>query len=156
MTHPDPEGSADRHDLRPWPLADRLTAPFWEAAARHRLVVQRCSGCDTLRWPPSERCPVCHAGASVWTELSGNGTLYSFIVDHRNMIPGFTGAYAVGLVTPDEVTDHSVRFVTNLPGCRHDQLQIGMPLTVTFEEVRPGISLPQFTLPSWAQPGRYR
>ena len=147
VTTPDPEAPTGGHDVRPWPQADELTAPFWEAAADHRLVIQQCSACGLLRWPPSERCPSCHSGAPVWTELSGKGTLYSFIVDHRNMIPGFAGAYAVGLVTPEEVDDDSVRFVTNLPGCPPRELQIGMPLRVAFEEVRPGISLPQFTLP---------
>ncbi len=146
MTNPEPDGPTGSHDARPWPQADELTAPFWAAAADHRLVIQQCSACHLLRWPPSERCPSCHSGAPVWTDLSGNGTLYSFIVDYRNMIPGFAGAYAVGLVTPEEVDDDSVRFVTNLPGCPPEELQIGMPLRVTFDEVRPGISLPQFTL----------
>jgi len=35
---------------RPWPLADELTAPFWDAAAAQRLVVQRCTECALLRF----------------------------------------------------------------------------------------------------------
>jgi hypothetical protein len=129
---------------RPWPLADELTAPFWDAAAAQRLVVQRCTECALLRFPPSAHCSHCHSDGVEWAELSGRATLYSFIIDHRNMIPGFEGAYTVALATPDEVTDDSIRFVTNVPGCPPEDLRIGMPLTVTFEVVHDGVTLPQF------------
>src|SRR5260370_1192433 len=32
---------------------DEWTAPFWEAAAQHRLVVPRCTTCGAFRFPPS-------------------------------------------------------------------------------------------------------
>jgi uncharacterized OB-fold protein len=132
-----------RQGLRPWPVADDVSRPFWEAATRGRLVLQRCADCGRFHHPPVAECPDC-AGAPEWIEASGRGTVYSFIVDHRNMVPGFYDAYVVALVTPDEVDDDSVRLVTNLPGCPADEVRIGMRVRVTFDEVRPGVWLPQF------------
>ena len=34
--------------------------------------------------------------------------------------------------------------MTNVPGCPPEDLRIGMPLTVTFEVVHDGVTLPQF------------
>jgi uncharacterized OB-fold protein len=60
------------------------------------------------------------------------------------MVPGFDGTYIVALVTPEEVDDDSVRLATNLPGCSPDDVHIGMRVTAVFDEVRPGVWLPQF------------
>jgi hypothetical protein len=35
--------------------------------------------------------------------------------------------------------------LTNLVGCDHAKLTIGMPVSVTFEDVTPEISIPRFT-----------
>jgi uncharacterized OB-fold protein len=131
--------------IRPWPAPDDLTAPYWAAAAKQRLVAERCTACGQFRHPPAAACARCGAVDSEWVELSGRGTVFSFIVDHRNMVPGFDGAYVVALVTPDEVEDNSVRFATNLPGCALADVRIGMPVRVVFDELRPGVWLPQFT-----------
>jgi uncharacterized OB-fold protein len=40
--------------------------------------------------------------------------------------------------------DEGPRVLTNLRNCAEDQVQIGMPVTVIFEELTPEITLPQF------------
>ena len=137
-------GHSTGEGLRPWPIADEVTAPFWEAARQRQLVLQRCAACERFRHPPSSHCDHCGSDAAEWVDVSGRGRVFSFIVDHRNMVPGFHGAYVVALVIPDEVSDDSVRLCTNLPDCPPESVRIGMPVTVEFEEVRPGIVLPQF------------
>jgi uncharacterized OB-fold protein len=130
--------------VRPWPLADEQSSPFWEAAARQKLVVPKCAECGHWQWPPAARCEQCDSADIVWTEQSGRATVYSYIVDHRNMVPGFSGAYVVAQVVPIEVEDDSVRLNTNLPGCGVDEVHIGMEVEVIYEEVHSGIWIPQF------------
>lgn len=36
---------------RPRPVVNRDNAGFWRGVAEHRLLVQRCTGCGTLRLP---------------------------------------------------------------------------------------------------------
>lgn len=133
-----------RRGVRPVPAPDEVTAPYWDAAREHRLVAPRCRSCGYWSWPPEERCQRCGSGDREWVELSGRGRVFSFVVDHRNMVPGFEGAYVVALVVPEEVTDDSIRLATNLPGTDPAEVRIGMPVAVTFQEVAPGVVLPQF------------
>ena len=60
-------------DGMPKPLADGITLPWWEAAAEHRLVVQRCTSCTTTRHPPAPICPECRSEGSDWSEIGGRG-----------------------------------------------------------------------------------
>jgi uncharacterized protein len=65
------------------PAADPLAAPFWDAARRGRLVIQRCQRCGELRWPPLVGCPECHSRDASWDEVTPAGTIWSFVVYHR-------------------------------------------------------------------------
>jgi uncharacterized OB-fold protein len=65
------------------PQGDSLAAPFFEAAAQGRLVVQRCESCKNLRWPPLSGCPDCHSRDTTWLEVRPSGTIWSFVVYHR-------------------------------------------------------------------------
>jgi uncharacterized protein len=132
------------HAPKPRPQPDDLSRPYWEAAADHRLRVMRCGDCKTFRHPPSEACPACASSAVEWVELSGDGTVYSFIVDRRNMVPGFDGPYVVALVTPDDA-DTSVRIVCNIVDCPIEDVRMGMPVHVVYEDLDVGVTLPQFT-----------
>ncbi|MFF3574546.1 Zn-ribbon domain-containing OB-fold protein [Nocardia jiangxiensis] len=83
---------------------DSLTAPFWEATRENRLVVQRCSSCGYLRWPPGPACNECLAPGGEWTELSPVGSLYSYAEYHLAFNPAFKDEipYVVGLVELDQ------------------------------------------------------
>lgn len=129
---------------RPKPRPDEVTRPYWEAAAEHRLVIMRCAGCGRYRHPPTAACEDCGSGMVQWEQLSGDGHLWSFVIDHRNLLPGFSGPYAVALVVPVETGD-DIRVVTNLVGCPFDQIRVGMPVKVTWEDLGEGLALPQFT-----------
>jgi uncharacterized protein len=65
------------------PVTDPLTAPFWDAARRGRLVIQRCRDCGELRWPPLVGCPECRGRDTTWDEVAPSGTIWSFVVYHR-------------------------------------------------------------------------
>lgn len=65
------------------PVGDQLTAPFWAAAGRGQLVIQRCDICGALRWPPLAGCPECRSRDTTWDEVAPSGTIWSFVVYHR-------------------------------------------------------------------------
>lgn len=86
------------------PVGDPLTGPFWEAARKGRLVIQRCGSCGALRWPPLAGCPECRGRDGTWDEVTPSGTIWSFVVYHRafaaelkNEIP-----YTVAMVQLDD------------------------------------------------------
>lgn len=124
------------------PKPDSLTAPYWEGARNGRLLFQRCRGCGHIFHPPLPICPACRSLDYEWAESSGRGTVYSrTVVEHSAHIAadGRT-PYLVALVTLEE----GPRMVSNILNCPMDEVRIGMPVTVTFQEISAGVVLPQF------------
>ncbi|WP_405409134.1 bifunctional MaoC family dehydratase N-terminal/OB-fold nucleic acid binding domain-containing protein [Streptomyces decoyicus] len=77
---------------RPRPVINRDNAGFWEGVAGHRLLIQRCTGCRTLRFPWLPGCNAC--GSAEWetVEASGVGTVFSYVVMHHPPFPAFTAS----------------------------------------------------------------
>ena len=69
------------------PTGDALTAAFFEAAGQGRLVVQRCTACGALRWPPLAGCPDCRSRQTAWVDVVPAGTIWSYVVYHRAFSP---------------------------------------------------------------------
>ena len=62
---------------------DQLTQGFWDAANEGRLVVQNCTACDRLQFPPFPACDQCGSGDSLeWKQMSGRGKIYNYGVVH--------------------------------------------------------------------------
>ncbi len=96
-------GSAAPVDVPPQPAVDPDTAGFWAATARGELALCRCQVCRTWLQPPMERCRVC-GGPTAYEQVTGDGTIYSFIVVNRPSTSGYAEQvpYAVALVELDE------------------------------------------------------
>jgi uncharacterized OB-fold protein len=127
----------------PLPVPTPETRPFWEAARRHELHLQRCRACGQYVFYPRAACPRCLAGDLEWRGASGRGTLHTFTIVHRGQ-KGFPlpAPYVLAVVELEE----GPRLMTNLVGVAPDpaSLRIGMPLEVVFEDVSPEIALPHF------------
>ena len=132
----------DRATAKPLPEITPALAPFFAAAREHRLVVQRCAGCGTLRFPPRELCSGCLATEAAWVEVSGHGEVFSYNVMHRVYHPGFADEvpYAVVIVKLAE----GPKITTSLVDCPSEEIRVGMPVEVTFEAVSPEVTLPKF------------
>jgi len=130
--------------IKPLPQPDDVTRPYWEAARKHELRIQRCSQCREMQHPPQATCEQCGSSAFEWPQLSGRAFVYTFIIDRRLMVPGFDEPYVVAQVNPVEAGRDSVRITTNIRNCPLDQVYIGMPVQVAFEDVNEDVTLPQF------------
>jgi len=127
---------------RPIPIPDLDSAAYWEAARRHELVLQRCRSCDRFRFYPRSHCPYCFSGSFAWQSASGRGTVYSFTIIHRAPSPGFEAKvpYVLALIDLSE----GVRMMSNITECDPNDVEIGMPVEIAFEDLSDTISLPQF------------
>ncbi len=127
---------------KPLPRIDEESRGWWEALARHELYVQRCRDCGTLRLPPRALCTNCLSGGIEWLRASGQAVVYSYTVTHQNQAPGFREElpYVLAIVQLAE----GPRLMTNVVGCAPDQVRIGMPVEVVFDDVTPDVTLPKF------------
>jgi uncharacterized OB-fold protein len=127
---------------KPVPVPSEESKPFWEAARKGQLQLQHCLGCGAYRFPPSVLCPECSSTSFCWTQVSGRGKVYSFVVFHRAYHPGFAEElpYAVACIELEE----GPRVLSNIVGIPAGQVRCDMPVEVVFEEITPEISLPKF------------
>lgn len=87
----------------PAPLIDEDSRRFWEATREGRIALCHCTGCNAWLARPLERCNVC-AGPTEFSDVSGRGTVYTFVVVHRPVIPAYAHLvpYIVAIVEFDE------------------------------------------------------
>jgi uncharacterized OB-fold protein len=92
---------------KPLPQPDRDSAPYWAAAREGRLALQRCARCAAYRWPARAMCNRCYAFDADWTDMSGRGTVVSWVVNHQIFSAAFKDEtpYVVVNVRLDEQDD---------------------------------------------------
>lgn len=83
-------------------IDDPITAPFWEAAARRTLVIQRCRSCGTHQFYPRPFCLSCNADSLEWVAASGRATVYSQTTVRLQIMPTLAPPYVIALVDLDE------------------------------------------------------
>jgi len=129
-------------DSMPAPLASATTLPWWEAAAEHRLVVQRCASCEHTRHPPAPICPECRSGESDWKEVSGRGEVYTFTIVHRPIAAGQELPYLVAVIALEG--SGGLRIISNLVGVDPGEVAIGLPVEVVWEDMSANLAIPRF------------
>lgn len=127
---------------KPLPRITPDNGPFWEGARRHELRLPRCRDCKRFWWPPGPVCPDCLAEHYEWTRVSGRGTISSWVVFHKLYFPSFAVdiPYAVVQVELQE----GPRLISNLVDVKNQEIRIGMPVEVVFEDVTAEVTIPRF------------
>ena len=118
------------------------TTPYWEGARAGELRLQHCRDCGKCWHPPSPLCPACRSRNCEWRASRGRGTLHSLTLVEHAAHPAFESRlpYLVALVALDE----GPLVISNLRSCEPAEARIGMRLRAVFEEIAPGVVLPQF------------
>ena len=134
---------------RPLPLITDDNEFFWRSGADGTLRLQGCADCDALIHPPAPICRYCRSHNLQVRAVSGRATLAGFTVNHRFSLPGLPAPYVVAQVAIAE--DPRVRLTTNIIDCDPEQLRLGQPVEVVFEQVG-DVWLPLFRLVENAAP----
>jgi|ERR1700687_2932893 len=127
----------------PVPKPTPETKPFWDAAKKHALRIQRCGDCDKHYFYPRPMCPHCLSRNVAWVEVSGRGVLHTFVINHRppRNFPTQT-PFVIGMVQLAE----GPLMMSNIVGVDPDpsKLRCDMPVEVVFEDITDEITLPKF------------
>ncbi|KPM52263.1 hypothetical protein ACG83_28025 [Frankia sp. R43] len=153
--------------IRPLPVPDEISAPYWAAAAGHVLAIARCARCGSFALPPDQACP--HCGSTdpdyAFAPVSGRGTVRSWTVIRQPGLPGFAAEVPFVLVDVELAEQPELRMIGRLldgpaalespasPDGPAQPLRLGAPVRVGFEDVAPGVAIPAFTLAAAARPG---
>jgi len=127
---------------KPVPVPTRETQPYWEGCKSHELRIQKCAACGHAQFYPRLYCTACMSDKVEWIKASGRGKVLSFTIVYRPVTQAFAGdvPYVVALITLDE----GPQLMSNVVGCPPEQVSIGMPVEVTFEDWTEEISVPKF------------
>jgi uncharacterized OB-fold protein len=134
---------------------------YFRYCAQHDFHLQQCDACHLVRYPPTTACPWCATRAATWMPVEGKGEVVSYTKVTHAIQPAFKPhlPYLVllveletqrGVPTPSE----AIRVIGNLVDATGmlaspDMVQavgIGSKVRMTFTDVGPDISLPQWVV----------
>ncbi|BCO34849.1 nucleic acid-binding protein [Mycobacterium heckeshornense] len=116
------------------PTINRDNEFFYDGLRVHKLLIQRCADCKTLRMPPRPMCANCQSLNWDTIESVGRGTVYSYVMPQYPPLPFFEYPYIVVLVELAE----GVRIVSNLREVDANDVRTGMPVEVFYETFNDG------------------
>ncbi len=129
-------------NLRATPVVDERSLPFFEAAERGVLALQRCEACGTFLHPVRGRCTSCGETRIAWVEASGRGRVWSHGLLRRSYLPEHEGKLPLALVLVE--LDERVRFASRLATGEDGPLRTGDRVAVVFERLADGSAVPVF------------
>lgn len=126
----------------PLPQIDDRNRPFFAGAQEHRLLIQRCTRCDTLQSPGRFACTECGSDALEWVESTGRGTVFTYVIMHQKYHPAFENdiPYNVAVIELEE----GPRLVSNVVDVEPEEIEVGMDVDVMFEPITDEVTLPRF------------
>lgn len=80
---------------------DPLTRPFWQAASRGELLIQRCADCAAHQFYPRAFCLACGSLRVEWRPVAGSATVYSLTTVRIELSADLPPPYVVALVDLD-------------------------------------------------------
>ena len=124
-------------------LNDTAATPYWEAAARHELVMRCCDTCKMVFFPPRELCPGCWSSELSWQTMGGRGTVWTFTEVHVAFYDD-TWADDVPYVVAVIELEEGPRLLANIVEPDIASLAIGDRVEAIFEDRSEGVTLPVF------------
>ncbi len=135
---------------------DPVDAPFWQGALRSELLIQCCSHCGEMRFPPRPMCPQCQSHQCEWQAVSGRGRIWSFVAPASPLLPAFEALkpYVTALVELEEKP--TLRVVApvliapdgDIKGVQASEVSIGQAVTVVFKRFADDVAMPCWLLQS--------
>ena len=127
---------------KPLPRGEGYHGEFYDFCRQHELRFQQCADCGSWRHMPRESCNRCGSFDWSWQPSTGKGVIFSWTIIHRALHPGFADELPYASVVVE--LDEGVRLVSNVVGIAPDELRIGLPVEVIFEDVTADTTLHKF------------
>jgi uncharacterized OB-fold protein len=119
-----------------------MAGEFYEYCKKHELRFQRCTDCGTWRHVPRDMCAKCGSFNWAWAQSSGKGKLFSWTTVMQPMLPQFADRVPYSPVVIE--MDEGVRILSELVDVPNEELRLGLPVEVAFDDVTPEVTLPKF------------
>ena len=118
----------------PLPAFERDTQEFWDGCREHKLLIQRCDPCGEYRHTPTPACSQCPSFEHSLVESAGLGEVWSFIIVPHAVHPAVRATTPYNAVIVQLNDCGGVKLTSNVINCKNEDLYIGMPVKVTWED----------------------
>jgi uncharacterized OB-fold protein len=116
--------------------------PYFAAAARGALALQRCESCGARSFPLRARCAACGSTQLGWCESSGSGRIFGHARLERSSSPELQERLPLTLLLVD--LDDGVRVPGRVAAGYSGPVRAGDRVTLAFETAADGTPLPVF------------
>ena len=130
---------------KPTPVPDELSKPFWDACNEQRLIVQYCTTCNRMQYPPEKTCRECGSDENLdWREVNGRGKIHGYCVmyDSRIQLLQPQQPFNIAVIALEDNPD--IKFFSHLPGTPIDEVPVGADVKLEFEETITGQLVPEW------------
>lgn len=114
-------------------IADGPKGEFWRCGAEGVLRFTRCQDCRLWIHPHVDACRSCHSRNLKVEAVSGRGTVETWTINRQPWWGELKQPYAVAIVTLEEQA--GLNLTTNIVNCALEDIHIGLPVRVVFEQV---------------------
>ena len=136
---------------KPLPDVTPETAPFWEGATEGEFRLNACQECGLVYFYPRALCPDCFSDDVDWVSAAGTGEVYSYSV--LRQMSGWPEE-DLPVINAYVELEEGPRVFTNVVDCDPEDVEVGTPVEVRFEDTEePDVAIPVFE-PSESQPTR--
>jgi uncharacterized OB-fold protein len=131
----------EQRRLLPQPGWNPQAEPYWRAAGRGELALQRCGGCGAHRWPIADACYNCQSTESTWEAVAGTGRVFSFT--WADFPPPPDGDRNITVVELDGTQGPDpVRLISWVVDVEREALVCDLPVEVAFLAVDDEVAVP--------------
>ncbi len=132
--------------VRPVPVPNTWTKPFWDAAKRGVLELQRCQSCGNFQHPPYATCLKCIGVDLKFEPVTGGGTIYAYTIMYHTGDQRFASVVPYASIIVELDAAPGALLAGNLLGAPYTEAKVGRRVEVVFERLDDDITLPQFRL----------
>lgn len=115
---------------------------FWEGCRAHEFRLLRCKECSEVRLFGNPMCSKCTTFEAEPFVGSGLGTVWSWTTTYHPFHPRWKDRVPYNLTVVK--LEEGPRFTTMVVDCRPEEMRIGMPVEVAWEDATEEVSLPKF------------
>ena len=131
---------------RPIPVPNEWTKPFWEAAKKQSLEMQRCQSCRKFQHPPYATCVNCMSIDLKFEPVEGKGSIYAYTIMYHTGDKRFASAVPYASIIVELDAAPGALMAGNLLEAPYTEAKVGRRVEVVFERLNDDITLPQFRL----------
>lgn len=131
---------------RPIPVPNEWTRPFWEAAKREVLAIQRCQSCGHLQHPPYPTCTQCMGIDLKFEPVAGKGKIYAYTIMYHTGDKRFASAVPYASIIVELDAAPGALMAGNLLEAEYTEAKVGRAVEVVYQKLDEDITLPQWRL----------